>query len=104
MMALMKVPISMTTASLTTSSPSITASFRTMFRRSRSTPPKMQPIRGMRTFCTSVVVMAPKAVAMITPTAMSITLPRMMNSLNSFSKLDSFFIAVLPFVRILFQG
>mgnify|MGYP003294102451 CR=1 FL=1 len=42
-----------------------------------------QLMKGMNTSLTREVVILPKAVAMITPTAMSITLPRAINSLNS---------------------
>src|SRR4051812_20536729 len=44
-----------------------------------------RPIGGMMTPSTSVVTIFPNAAPMITPTARSTTLPRAMNSLNSFS-------------------
>ena len=71
------------------------AALRVMSHLARSTFPKMAPISGMITLLIRVLVMLPKAVAMITPTAMSSTLPRMMNSLNSFA---IFFMGYLSFL------
>jgi hypothetical protein len=51
----------------------------------KSTPPVTTPIGGMMMSSTSDLTMVEKAAPMITPTAMSITLPRSANSLNSFS-------------------
>ena len=42
-----------------------------------------RPIGGIKTSLTSEVTMAPKLAPMITPTARSTTLPRMMNVLNA---------------------
>src|SRR5262245_35999161 len=56
-----------------------------MNRSLKSTPPRSRPIGGIRISLTSEVTMVPKAAPMITPTARSTTLPRMMNVLNSFS-------------------
>ena len=41
------------------------------------------PIGGMMTFATSEVMMAPNAAPIMIPTAMSTTLPRITNALNS---------------------
>src|SRR2546430_672527 len=51
----------------------------------KSTPPRSRPIGGIRTSLTSEVTILPNAAPMITPTARSTTLPRMMNVLNSLS-------------------
>src|SRR5947207_527173 len=51
----------------------------------KSTPPRSRPIGGIRTSLTSEETILPNAAPMITPTARSTTLPRMANSLNSFS-------------------
>ena len=59
-----------------------------MFHCVKSMPPVRSPMRGMMMSFTREVVILPKAAPMTTPTAMSITLPRMANSLNS---LKSFF-------------
>lgn len=52
------------------------------------------PISGMKMSLTSDVVIVPNAAPMITPTAMSMTFPRMANALKS-SK--NFFIGTSPF-------
>src|SRR5687768_9633620 len=44
-----------------------------------------RPIGGMRMSLTSDVMILPKDAPMMMPTAMSMTLPRIVNSLNSFS-------------------
>ncbi len=49
----------------------------------KSTPPRARPTGGMMTSVTSELTMVPKAAPMMMPTAMSRTLPRMANSLNS---------------------
>ena len=46
-------------------------------------PPKSAPMTGMKMSFTREVTILVKVLPMMTPTAMSITLPRMMNSLNS---------------------
>src|SRR5215831_10716482 len=51
----------------------------------KSTPPRTRPIGGIRTSLTSEVTIPPNAAPMMTPTARSTTLPRMMNVLNSLS-------------------
>ena len=83
MMAARKLPMPTTTASLTTVSPSITAGLRVIFSAVRSISPTTQPSRGIKTSLTSEEVILPNAPPTITPTAISITLPREMNSLNS---------------------
>ena len=52
------------------------------------TPPTRRPTRGMTISLTREVTIEPKAPPMITPTARSMTLPRLMNSLNSVAKDD----------------
>jgi len=90
------VPIPTTTASLTTDpASSTTAGESVIFNVPRSIPPMSIPISGMNTSLTSDVVILPNAVAMITPMAMSITLPLEMNSLNS---LKNFFISSSPYL------
>src|SRR5512135_2362542 len=59
-----------------------------MKRFEKSTFPKTSPIGGIRTSDTNVPMIVPKAAPMMMPTAMSMTLPRMANSLNSFSMSD----------------
>ena len=79
-----KVPIAITTAGSVTSPASLTTSGeRTMLSSLRSTSPMIQPMKGMNTSFTSEVVIFPKAVAMITPTAISRTLPFAIKVLNS---------------------
>ena len=51
----------------------------------KSTLPISNPIGGMMTSLTSDVTILPNAAPMMMPTAMSMTLPRIANSLNSFS-------------------
>src|SRR5205809_7182227 len=51
----------------------------------KSRPPKSRPTTGMMRSLTSEETILPNAAPMITPTARSTTLPRMANSLNSFS-------------------
>ena len=78
------VPMPITTGSFTISpASSSTAGESVMFSCARSMPPMSQPINGMNTSLTRLAVILPKADAMITPMAMSITFPREMNSLNS---------------------
>ena len=78
------VPMPMTTASFATSPASFkTAGESVMLSCVRSMSPISQPMSGMNTSPTRLVVILPKAVAMMTPMAMSMTLPREMNSLNS---------------------
>ena len=52
-------------------------------RLEKSTPPNNTPIGGMMTSLTSELTIFPKAAPMMIPTAMSTTLPRMANFLNS---------------------
>ena len=49
------------------------------------TLPIRSPMGGMRTSLTKEVTIFPKAAPMMIPTAISTTLPRITNSLNSFS-------------------
>jgi hypothetical protein len=56
-----------------------------MNKPEKSTLPTSWPIGGISTSSTSDVTIFPNAAPMITPTAKSMTLPRMANSLNSFS-------------------
>ena len=58
-----------------------------MLKSVKSTRPKAKPKGGMMMSFTNEVTILPKAPPTITPTAMSITLPRMANSLNSFKNL-----------------
>ena len=51
----------------------------------KSTPPVTTPIGGMMMSSTSDLTMVEKAAPMMMPTAMSMTLPRSANSLNSFN-------------------
>ncbi|MGQ0522595.1 MAG: hypothetical protein ACT4P8_02910 [Betaproteobacteria bacterium] len=51
----------------------------------KSTLPSSSPMGGMMTSLTSESTILPNAAPMMMPTAMSTTLPRMANSLNSFS-------------------
>ena len=83
MIVVRNVPIPSTTASLTTVSPSITAGFSVILSVPRSTPPIRQPISGMMISLTRLVLILPNAEAITTPMAMSMTLPREMNVLNS---------------------
>ena len=53
-------------------------------------PPVIQPIGGMITSLTSELTILPNAPPMTIPTAMSITLPRIANALNSCSMLMRF--------------
>lgn len=57
-------------------------------RFEKSTPPKIIPIGGMMMSDTKEATILPKAPPMITPTAMSTTLPRSAKALKSFKKLD----------------
>src|SRR5215471_6981947 len=54
-----------------------------MKRFVKSTPRRRSPIGGMITSCTNDDTIFPNAPPMITPTARSMTLPRIANSLNS---------------------
>ena len=67
----------------TTSLPSITASLSTHFHAEKSTPPVRMETSGMIISFTSEVVILPNAPPMTTPMAISSTLPRMANALNS---------------------
>ena len=69
---------------VTGSAPAATAVLlRMIFHWVRSMPPGMRPMSGMMMSLTREVVILPKAAPMTTPMAMSRTLPRMANSLNS---------------------
>src|SRR5436305_14886310 len=57
----------------------------------KSTLPKANPIGGMRTSSTNEAMILPKAAPITTATAKSSTLPRITNSLNSFSMSSSLF-------------
>ena len=59
-------------------SPTVTASLE------KSIPPVTVPIRGIRILSTSEETILPNAAPIITPTAISNTLPRIAKSLNSF--------------------
>src|SRR3954463_8592008 len=52
-------------------------------RLEKSMPPTTSPIGGMITSSTRLLTIVPNAPPTITPTAMSMTLPRTANSLNS---------------------
>ena len=69
-------------ASITPSAPA-TACLRTIFQLLKSMPPVRTEMRGMITSFTREVEILPKAPPMMTPTAMSMTLPRAMKVLNS---------------------
>src|SRR4030095_14397647 len=56
-----------------------------MKRLEKSALPRRRPMGGMSRSLTNEATTRPKAAPMTTPTASSTTLPRMMNSLNSFS-------------------
>src|SRR4030081_2309340 len=56
-----------------------------MKRSAKLTPPIALPMGGIRMSLTMEVTILPKAAPRTTPTARSTTLPRMANSLNSFS-------------------
>ncbi|CDB43265.1 uncharacterized protein BN556_00769 [Firmicutes bacterium CAG:240] len=78
-----KLPKPMVIASCTTA-PFSTISGRTMRLSALiSRVPNSQLMNGMNRSFTREVVIFPKAVATMTPTAISSTLPRMINSLNS---------------------
>lgn len=57
---------------------------RVYFRSLKLTPPISHPIGGMMTSATMLLTILPNAPPMITPTAMSTTLPFMANVLKSF--------------------
>ena len=59
------------------------APFSVMKMLQKSTPPVTTPIGGMMMSSTSDLTMVEKAAPMMMPTAMSTTLPRSANSLNS---------------------
>ncbi|MNC90501.1 hypothetical protein D3C83_66070 [compost metagenome] len=65
-------------------------SFMTKNRLEKSTLPSRSPIGGMMTSLTSESTILPNAAPMMMPTAISTTLPRIANSLNSLSMMDSF--------------
>ena len=92
-----KVPMPSITAGavsvITPSTISVTAGLRTISHLVRSMPPVSKPIKGMMMLSTREVVILPNAPPMTTPMAMSITLPRMAKSLNSFR---NFFIFISP--------
>ena len=71
----------------------MTASLSTHFHAEKSMPPVSMEMSGMMISLTSEVVILPNAPPMTTPTAMSMTLPRMAKALNS-SK--NFFIQKAP--------
>ena len=71
----------------------MTASLSTHFQLEKSTPPVSMEMSGMMMSLTREVVILPNAPPMTTPTAMSMTLPRMAKALNS-SK--NFFIQKAP--------
>jgi hypothetical protein len=60
-----------------------------MKRFEKSTFPRAKPMGGMMTPSTSDVTILPNAAPITTATARSITFPRAMNSLNSFSMVGS---------------
>src|SRR5580765_8025707 len=64
----------------------------------KSTLPVNMLIGGMMMSATSDATMVPNAAPMMMPTAMSITLPRIANSLNSFSITDP------PLIRWMGRG
>ena len=67
----------------------------------KSTPPASKPTTGMMISLTRELTMAVKAPPTATPTARSTTEPRLMNSMNSLRKLDSFFFTVSNFTGFL---
>src|SRR5213079_914257 len=58
--------------------------FRTRNLLEKSSPPVSKPIGGIRISFTSEVMILPNAAPMMTPTARSMALPLIANSLNSF--------------------
>ena len=87
-----KLPYLMATSvagSVTPSAPA-TAAFSTIFQLEKSTPPVSREIRGMMASFTREVEILPNAPPMMTPTAISITLPRAIKVLNSPMKLFFF--------------
>ena len=78
-------PPSRVAASVALRSPVITTK-----RLEKSIPPRSRPIIGLKISSTMEVTMDVKAAPITTPTAKSITLPRMMKALNSFSHCGSF--------------
>src|SRR5512145_902320 len=68
---------------MATAGASADLSFKVRAKLLKSMPPVSMPMGGMRMSFTSELTILPKAVPMITPTARSMTLPRMANSLNS---------------------
>ena len=79
-MAWMKLPYLMAASSMPAAS---SAARTTYFRVLKSMPPKRAPMTGMSRSFTRDWTMAVNALPMMMPTAISITLPRVMNSLNS---------------------
>ena len=73
----------METAGEITLSPSITACFKVIFKSVKLTPPTSKPTAGMIRSATIEDTIFPKAPPIMIPTAMSTTLPRMANCLNS---------------------
>ena len=71
----------------------MTASLSTHFHAEKSMPPVSMEMSGMMISLTTEFVILPNAPPMTTPTAMSMTLPRMAKALNS-SK--NFFIQKAP--------
>ncbi len=62
-----------------------TASFKVSFRAVKLTPPSSRPRGGIRMSETTDETILPKAAPMMMPTAISIMLPFIANSLNSFA-------------------
>ena len=82
----MKLPqLSVTAGLITAPLASVTASFIVHLRSLKLRPPMSRPIGGITTSDTNDVTIFPNAPPMITPTAMSITLPLRANILNSLS-------------------
>ena len=65
------------------------------FSELKSKPPIIMETTGITTSLTRELTIAVKAPPMMIPTARSMTEPRLMNSLNSFNTLGSFFLKLL---------
>ena len=78
MIVLMNVPMP-----IATSGTSPTAGFSTHFHFEKSMPPIARPMGGMITLSTSAVTILPNDAPITTPTARSMTFPRIAKVLNS---------------------
>src|ERR1700761_335801 len=82
---LMKAPYCTATSATLCAGLLLSAGRITHFRSEKSMPPVIQPIGGMMIWSTSEVTILPNAPPITTPTARSMTLPRMAKVLNSCS-------------------